>query len=1031
MVQNHGSHRHEALTESLTESLIEPLATCAWNTLHYDQPRQTVHHGTNREMTIQSLQPSQWQRIRPILDRALALEGSERERFLEDVFQGESAESPELRGHVEALVRAYDSNSLALETPAPSLDEPTPETVGPFRIERRIGAGGMGEVYLAERTDDYEQRVAVKLLRGGWNEALLTRFRIERQILARMEHPYIGRLLDGGSTAEGRPYLVMEYVEGETLDRYAAKLDVDGILRLFAKICSALAYAHRNLVVHRDLKPSNILVTADGTPKILDFGIAKILQPDEFPGDVQATATGASAMTPTYASPEQVQGAAVTTATDVYSLGVMLYELLAKARPYDFDPRDLLALTVAICHREPERPSTVAPPDRKRRLAGDLDAIVLQTLHKEPEQRYASAAQLEDDLRRHLSGHPVEARRNTAFYTFGKFVARHRLAVASAATALVLLLAFVGALLHQRVKILEERDRTLLERNRATMVSSWMTELFELPTPDRSLGERVSARELLDRGAASIETEVDDPALKAELMATMGRTYDQLGLMQEGRPLLQGAITLARSGSADVQALPRFLRYYADLEASDENFRAAETAAREATSRLEEASTPAPIEWVRLQNLLVDAQCGQGRYEDAAAVADRAVTRAKDLGNDEIVAEALESSAIARGGMGQLDGAATHFQEALDIRRRLHGEIHPDVARLLGHLAHVETRRDPELAEDLYRQALAAQEQLYGAVHPVVAIAINNLGLLYTEQGRYEEAEAELLRSLDMKRELFDRETVGMAITMSNLAVVHGKQGKKDAAERELYQALDILVREGGPDHPQIALTLNNLAESIQFEDPEEAETLLLRALDLSIRPTGQPDFRSASILASLGNVYGLQGRLDDSVARFEESVRLAWSTLGRYHPILPSAILRLSRAYDNQGDRAAAIRVLEENRAVWYDSTELTREAVMSQTQLAELLRRADRASEAVEMARDAVERWQELGESPADGWFRACRRIHIAALMDVGRYEDAEALALAFLDEPPQGDGQHQIVSERLDEIYEKTGRSDPASR
>jgi len=336
-----------------------------------------------------------------------------------------------------------------LEGSSAETDEPLPEAIGPYRILRLLGHGGMGRVYLAERTDSDRQRVAVKVLKRGLNScALVRRFHSERQILSRLEHPFIARILDGGSTADGRPYLVMEHVDGLPIDRYCDEhdLDVGARLELMRKVCEAVQLAHRNLVVHRDLKPANILVTAAGDPKLLDFGIAKLLRPEAFP-TVPATAPGLIPMTPHYASPEQARGEPVTTASDVYSLGVLLYELLTSHRPHQVTTGDPSEVARTVCGQEPRQPSMVIfRPDRQhwsRRLRGDVDTIVLTALRQEPERRYASVEQLAEDIRRHLAGRPVLARPDVLACRIREVLRRHRRGVQLSAAALAAAIALL------------------------------------------------------------------------------------------------------------------------------------------------------------------------------------------------------------------------------------------------------------------------------------------------------------------------------------------------------------------------------------------------------------------------------------------------------------------------------------------------------------------------------------------------------------------------------------------------------------
>jgi eukaryotic-like serine/threonine-protein kinase len=469
------------------------------------------------------------------------------------------------------------------ETPDPSegdtrtrdgSDAPMAERrIGPYRLLKELGHGGFGVVYLAARADEaYHKRVAIKVLRVGIGNAEAFRhFRRERQILAVLEHPNIARLLEGGTTDDGLPYLVMEYVQGQPIDSYCdgRRLPIAGRLRLFREICSAVSFAHRNLIVHRDLKPGNILVAPEGVPKLLDFGIAKLLQP-ELSGEAP-TATG-FAMTPEYASPEQVRGQGVTTASDVYALGVVLYELLTGHRPYRLKSRQTLEVLKAVCDEEPQKPSIVvtrseegiegrasitpegvggardlSPERLGRRLSGDLDNIVLMALRKEPHRRYGSVEALSEDIACYLQERPVLARKGTAAYRAGKYVRRHALGVAVAVGFVLLLGGFSVAMAIQSRHLARERDHAAQERDKAEKVSSFLVDLFKVSDPSEAKGNTVTAREILDKGAERIRGELKDkPEVQATLMHTMGQVYKSLGLYDKAEGLLSSALEIQK-----------------------------------------------------------------------------------------------------------------------------------------------------------------------------------------------------------------------------------------------------------------------------------------------------------------------------------------------------------------------------------------------------------------------------------------------------------------------------------------------------
>lgn len=423
------------------------------------------------------MEPQRWERIQDIFCAALEMDPAARSHFLD----GACGEDSNLRIEVEKFLRSLDTEDdvLAEAIGAEAARVFVPKTafepgraIGPYQLIRRIGQGGMGSVYLAARADrQYEQQVAIKLLRSETraNPELIRRFRTERQILAALDHPNIAHLLDGGITEDGTPYLVMQYVDGVGIDEYCRRHapSLPERVRLFQMVCAAVQYAHRSLVVHRDIKPSNILVGADGVPKLLDFGIAKLLRPDTPSQTLALTRPAERLMTVEYASPEQIRGETITTATDVYALGIVLFELLTGCHPFDAQRSDSIALARAVCEAEPRRPSAVASTAGlafAREVRGDLDDIVLRAIRKEPEARYSSVDQLAEDLGRYVGGFPVAASRGTRRYRVSKFVRRHRFGVAASA-AFVLLLAAGGISMGVlAARVTRERDAARLAR---------------------------------------------------------------------------------------------------------------------------------------------------------------------------------------------------------------------------------------------------------------------------------------------------------------------------------------------------------------------------------------------------------------------------------------------------------------------------------------------------------------------------------------------------------------------------------------
>ncbi|MEE8526465.1 MAG: serine/threonine-protein kinase, partial [Thermoanaerobaculia bacterium] len=583
---------------------------------------------------------SQRQRVLKILDQALDVSPAERPPFLDGACGGDDR----IRGLVEEMLELEGDADRFLSRPALPRATESPQTgleaglrVGHYRIVELLGRGGMGSVYRAVREDDFEIEVAIKLVQAGLSTAAtVRRFESERQILARLEHPNIARLLDGGTTADGRPYLVMEYVDGVTIDAYCDthRLSTRQRLELFQQVCSALAFAHQSLVVHRDLKPGNILITAEGVPKLLDFGIAKLLDPS----DAEVTLAEDRLMTPRYASPEQVLGDLITTASDIYTLGLLLYKLLIGRLPSRLESCTFGEVPSRICRDEPLRPSTAVaraeeiqtPEGRvrktpeeigrardgdlsqlRRRLSGDVDAIVLKALRKEPQHRYASVERLSEDIRRHLEGLPVLARKGTLLYRGSRFVRRHRWGLAAALAVVLLTAGF----------LLRERQRLVDERHRSQRLATVLWNLITVADPDE--GE-LTTRRMLDRARAQSGYLDEDPELQVEILDALGNMHRKLGNLAEARELTAEALDFGRRlYQQENTALARLINNLGTQQLALGEYEKAEGLFREALDmclRLGEGESPDGL--VSLNNLAT-VLLYSGRYAEAETLYHR------------------------------------------------------------------------------------------------------------------------------------------------------------------------------------------------------------------------------------------------------------------------------------------------------------------------------------------------------------------------------------------------------------------------
>ncbi|MFN7978421.1 MAG: serine/threonine-protein kinase [Vicinamibacterales bacterium] len=680
-------------------------------------------------------------------------------RLVHDLLKADAAEQSG-RPLTDVVKEAVDAVTAA--APAPL------ERLGPYRLVRMLGEGGMGAVYLAERDDDeFLQQVAIKVVRGLLDPERVRQFRTERQILAWLEHPNIARLLDGGTTGDGLPYLVMEHVEGAPIDRYCdeARLDVAARLRLFLTVCDAVSHAHRSLIVHRDIKPGNILVTDDGQVKLLDFGIARLAL-ESGAADAAVSAGQPRMMTPFYASPEVVRGGQVTTAADVYALGVLLHELLTGTRPLRFRTMTSEEVERVVCHVDPVPPSAAAiddegpaPPasDRaahrrttpsalRRRLAGDLDAIVGGALAKDVAARYASVEALAADVRAHLERRPVQVRAASWRYLAGRFVVRHRWSVAAATVALVAATSAAVAFSIQAAHLAAERDRTARERDTAQQVQRFLTELFEVSNPKASPnGSTVTARELLDRGAERIDAELaGQPVVQARLLATIGDVYGSLGAYARSAALLERAVQIRRAtlGPDDpdtldsVEALgeaSRELGRYDDAERLHRDVLAARRRLGAAPSLVASSLTNL--------GLTLDER---GKPADAEPLLREAVAAWRTSAADaENVAIGLNNLAAVLRHEGRLADAVPLLEESIAIRRRRVGDGHPALAPALGQLGQVFNQLgDLARAEPLLRESFAIRQRVYGNDHPDTQTARNNLASLMQDLGDLGGAEA-------------------------------------------------------------------------------------------------------------------------------------------------------------------------------------------------------------------------------------------------------------------------------------------------
>jgi serine/threonine-protein kinase len=859
------------------------------------------------------MRPDRWTTIQALFEAALERPPEKREAFLNDACKGdadlarevESLLEADRRGHAlldasvtgSPALAAWDAAVARATGDAAAGDAsgllPTAGTrVGPYRVVGSLGRGGMGSVFLAERADGaFERTVALKVIRSGaLSDTAVQRFEQERQILARLDHPNVASLYGGGMTPEGHPYFAMEVVDGTPLDAYCDghDLSVEQRLQLMQTVCEAVQYAHRSLVVHRDLKPANVLVAGDGTTKLLDFGIAKVLEEVEGPdGASRLTRSGVAPMTPAYAAPEQVRREPVTTAADVYALGVMLYEVLTGRRPFDLEGASPARIERTLAEEDPPLPSSIAPPERRRALRGDLDLICRRALHRDPERRYPSAEALAEDLARHRDGRPIAARPDSATYRLSRFARRHRAGLAAALSVLLLVAGLVG---FYTLQLAAERDRAREAARRAEQTASFLTALFEEADPAAAGAGGITAREMLDRGAERLERDLaGQTALTSAMLAVVGDVYRRLGLLDEARPALERALTLGREAhSARHPEVAARLHALGVLEREAGRYAAAESLLTAALALRTDLLGPSALPVAETQHALGRLLQFRGDPDAADSLYAQAwKTREAVLPSDDpALAALLDDLATLAYDRGALDLAARRYADVLDRRRRAFDRDHPDLAASLNNLAMARRHQGRFAeAESLYTAALAMRTRLYGDAHPDVAHTLNHLSRLHVNRGDPATAEPLARRALALRREIFGPDHPEVSASLANLAGILSDRGNPEAAADAYREALDITRSSLGPEHPYVAALTYSLGAALHESgslDAAETHYRASLALQRAVLPAGHP--HAAYPLIRLGLLLVETGRAGEAEGLLREAHALRRRGLGDEH---------------------------------------------------------------------------------------------------------------------------------------------------
>jgi len=882
---------------------------------------------------------SRWDKIQLIFEEALTLQDEKREAFLVE----KCGHDKELLKEVSDLINADSTeNSLLDSSPFSALDSGAlldliGQEVGPYKITRKLGEGGMGAVFLAARTSqDFEQEVALKLLNFGLpSEHLMQRFNSERQILAGLDHPNIARLFDGGVSKQGWPFFTMEYVHGLPVTEFCKQnqLTVEAQLELFIVICDAVQYAHRNLVIHRDIKPANILVREDGTVKLLDFGIAKILSADRV--QPALTQTGVLPMTPEYASPEQIKGEPITTASDIYSLGVLLYELLAGERPFQFKTRQPSEIEKIICESQPTRPSQTVRESSgrslKSKLAGELDKICLMALRKEPERRYDSVEQFKNDIKNYLSNLPVVAQGESFGYIASKFALRNRLLLSSVAIACTII---IGLIVGYTIQLKTERDKALFEQQKTEQIAEFLSDLFKVSDPSESRGEEITARELLEKGAEKVETELaEQPSVLARVLGVIGNVYESLGLYDQAEKNLEQSLDLTKSEFGE-RSLPASLALaeLADAVLNKADFSRAESLIVEAFSIQKELPNVKELEFLKTKLLL-----GEVAFH-----------------------------------LGEFNRADSLYNLVLEGQTRSLPENHKELGRTYNAIASVQiSLGDFEKAEVFYRKALRVYEQEFGAESANVAVILNDLAYTLRKQGKLDIAEEMYRKVMKLNERIYSADHPNTGWTLNHLSRLFSLTGKLDEAEPMARRALKIRIAAMGEAHPATAASRGNLASILSKKNRLKEAEVLYRENEKQLRKLGGEHPHVAAATFSVGRILMKQGRFLEAELHLENSLKIHRKTLPVRHPRIAQGLTALGEIYLNTNRAKEAELVFVEGLEIFTNSNANAKVIASAEMWLAKsflVQSKVESAVKHLQNARQIAESDSSVGESLRD---------------------------------------------------------------
>ncbi len=822
-------------------------------------------------------------KVRELFDEASNLAVDKRESFLNQ----KCKDDPELKNEIFSLFNSLGNTKDFLEEPLTIVEQNKRDFVDPYIgkqignyiIDGEAGVGGMGIVYTGKRNDkEFDQKVAIKILKHGiTSEYLLKRFQIERQTLANLQHQNIARLLDGGRTVDGLPYLVMEFIDGIPITECCnqKKLSIEEKLKLFREVCNAVQYAHQNLIIHRDLKPGNILVTKDGIPKLLDFGIAKLIDEELVDGNEGLTRTGVWHLTPEYASPEQIKGEKITTASDVYSLGVLLYQLLTGNQPYKITNSSPAAISKIITEEKIIKPSEriiqsseISASDKiinqeklSAHLKGDLDNIILKAMHKDPLRRYVSVEQFSEDIRRHLIGLPVIAQKDTAGYRLNKFIKRHKVGFVSSVGFIVFLIASLIAIIWQANIAAKERDNAKLETQKVETVNNFLQEMLSSVDPTE-VGKDVKVYDILKKASIDVGDNFSShPEIEASVRKTIGVTLTNLGEFDEAKPHLIKSLELNNNvygkesyqSAESMHELALYYHWIGDLNLADSLY-------TKSIKIFRNNSDSPPRSLAGAINDLGILKEEQAKYQESLKLLKEALNiYQKNFGEtDRDVASTLNNLALTLESLDDIDGAEKYYKKSLEVYLKLYSPDRPEISTIYNNLAYIYIDKDSlSKAEEYFKKSLELKINSFGKNHSLVGLGFMNLGALEYTMNKFESSESNLLMAAENFKISLNENHVWVGLTDFWYGKILIEKSKFTDAEKYIKNALSIYKKNYPKDHPN-EISANAELGIIYYHQKKyiEAENLLVTGYERIKQIKGEKDFNTIRILEYLVKLF-------------------------------------------------------------------------------------------------------------------------------------------------------------------------------